>query len=94
MPCGNFQDQRDVTGMIMTIPKKDTVPGYCLPVGKLLTAWDFWIKDVHRTEPSMEHAEFIMSKDSPMKDIGRSDIGGRGNMVVHACIVVNRGDKE
>ena len=37
----------------------------------------------------MERAEFMMRTDIPMKDISRSDIGGRGNMVVQVCITVD-----
>ena len=37
MPCGKVQEQRDVAGLIMTIPKENATPGLWLPVGKLLT---------------------------------------------------------
>ena len=38
----------------------------------------------------MERVEFMTSEDSPMKDIIRSEIGGRGHMVVNLLSVVKR----
>ena len=56
MPCGKIKDQRDITGMIITIPKKYPTPGLCLPAGNILTICYFWIKGVHQTDPNMERA--------------------------------------
>ena len=87
-PYGKVQDQKDITRMSMAIPKKYATPGLWLPVGKLLTVWCFWIKDIHRTDPYTECVEFKTRKDIPMKDISSSKIGSGRHMTVQECRVV------
>ena len=66
-PCGKVQDQKDITRMSRTIPKKYSTPGLWLPAGTILTVWCFGIKDIHRTDPYTECAEFKTRKYIPMK---------------------------
>ena len=82
MPCGKVQYQIDVAGISRTIPKKDSAPGILMLAENILTIWIFCIKDVQRTAPNMEHAEFMNRKYSPMKDISRSYTVVVRNMVV------------
>ena len=89
MPFGKVQDQRNITVMSSTIPKKDSMPVLLLLAENILTVWYFWIKDIHRTAPNMERVDLMTRKDSPMKDIIGINVGGRRHMVVHVCNVVS-----
>ena len=89
IPCGKFQYQMDIAVISRTISNKYAAPRLWFPVGNILTDQYFCIKDVHRTAPNMERVDFIVRKDSTMKEISRRNIGGGRHMVVQVCIIVN-----